>query len=893
MAWYHRLANLVRSRRLSRDLDREISFHLAERVDELVAGGMSREEAERAARRRFGNPTALKERTRDVDVLGWLESVLADLRYAARALRRSPGFAAVAILSLGLGIGANTAIFGIVDAVMLRSLPVLRPQELLQVNFGAGRGDTFTNPLWEEIRDRQDVFDGIFAYSNQEFDLAAGGEARRTAGAFVGGAFFETLGVRPAAGRLLAAGDDVRGCPGVAVLGHGLWQSEYGADPGILGRSISLDGHPMTIVGVAAREFSGIEVGRATQLYVPLCAESILRGEGSALDERSHWFLAIVGRPKEGLTPAAVGARLTALSPEILAATLPADWDARGRDEYLGWRFDVQPASNGLSQLRLRYRDALVALMGAVGVVLLIACANVANLLLARATARQREIGVRFAIGAGRRRIVRQLLTESLLLSLLGAAVGVLFARWGSDLLVRLLSTRETAVWLDLAIDVRVLAFTTAVAMLTGILFGLAPAWRATRVSPQAAMRAHASAAGDGRTRLLVPKTLVVAQLALSVVLVAAAGLLVGSFRTLATLDAGFARDGVLLVEADMRNAGIPEDRLRDVQHRMLDELRTIPGVLAASASELTPVSGMGWNGPLQVEGLAASDFRERMVFFNAVSEDYFETMGTALLAGREIGPGDVAGAPRVAVVNRAMARKFFGDGNPVGRTFVEERPDGVRPPVEVVGVVEDAKYMTLREAPRPVAYLSLRQNAVMHPGVYFELRTAGAPAGLVPRVVEVIGRQSPSVSLTFRTLADQVAASLARERLLATLSGAFGALALLLAMVGLYGTMSYSVARRSREFGIRIALGAVRPRLLRMVFGEVGRLALLGVALGALGALGASRIVESFLYGVSATDPLTLALAAATLVLVALVAGIVPAWRVARLDPVTALREE
>jgi predicted permease len=712
------------------------------------------------------------------------------------------------------------------------------------------------------------------------------------AGAWVSGDFFSTLGVRPAAGRLIAGADDVRGCPAIAVLGHELWRDEHGGDPSVVGRPISLDGHPFTIVGVAPPGFFGVEVGRAVQVYAPLCAKTVLGG-AEVLDQRSYWYLRLVGRPVEHLTTTALRGRLAALAPEIYAATLPPDWGAEGQREYLKGTLDVVPAAERLSALRLRYRGALLALLGAVGIVLLIACANVANLLLARATVRQREIGVRLAIGAGRGRLVRQLLTESVLLALLGATVGLLFARWGIDLLVGFFTARAGAVALDPAIDGRVLLFTTAVATATGILFGLAPAWRATRVSPQAAMRANVGGRADGGTRLAIPKALVVAQVALSVVLVAAAGLLLGTLRTLATLDPGFTREGVLLVATDLRKAQYPSERLAAVQRELLDRLRALPGVRSASASSLTPVSGSAWNNLIVVEGHEPASRDDALVFFNEVSDGYFETLRTPVVAGRDVGAVDRPGAPRVAVINREMARRFFGAASPLGRSFRERFGDQVGSPVQIVGVVENAKYESLREEPAPIAYLAMSQAEHPGPSLNFALRADGPPATLVPRVAAAIAELSPSISLEFRTLEDQIDASLARERLLATLTGFFGALALLLAMVGLYGTTSYSVARRHNEFGIRIALGAARSRVVRMVLGEVGRLALLGVALGTVGALAASRVVASFLFGVSPTDPATFAVAAGTLVVVALVAGIVPAWRVARLDPVTALRDE
>jgi predicted permease len=900
MAWYHRLRNTVRSERLSSDLDRELEFHLAERIDELVGSGMGEEEARREARLRFGNPGVLKERTRERDVLPWLESLGADLRYALRSLRASPGFAAVAILSLGLAIGANTAIFSLIDAVMLRSLPVERPGELVRVTTparsgGLGEGgDNFTNPLWEALRDRQDVFSGAFATADERFDLAGGGESRPVAGAWVSGGYFSALGVRPAAGRLLAPADDYRGCPPVAVVGHAFWRSAYGGSPDVVGRTLPLNGHPFEIVGVAAAGFSGVQVGRAAEVYVPLCAMPVVQGGHDRLDERSTWFLYVFGRLRPGTTPEAAGRRLAALAPAVFGATVPEHWPAEAKEDYRRTTLAAVPAANGYSGVRSRYRDALVALMAAVGLVLLIGCANVANLLLARASSRRHEVAVRLAIGAGRGRLVRQLLTESLLLSLLGAAVGLLLASAATRLMARYMALRGEAVWLDLAIDGRVLAFTLLVATGTAVLFGLGPAWRSARVDPRGAMKANDPGIVEGHSRFGVGKALVVGQIALSLVLVVGAGLLLGTFRRLATLDPGFEPGGVLLASVDMGGAGLPEEGVPRVKREILERLRATPGVESASASVFTPLSGGGWNGVVEVEGYTPAGPRDAEVFFNGVSEGFFSTLGAALLAGRDFDEGDAAESQPVAIVNEAFVKKYFSGANPVGRRVTVDGFTGDDEPLHVVGVVRDTPYRSMRDAGEPLVFVPLGQlDGPDRPWLELELRGRGTAGSLVRTVTAAVGQVNGSFSIRYRTLEAQMDASLARERLLAMLSGLFGGLALLLAVVGLYGTMAYSVARRRNEIGIRLALGAAGTRVMRLVLGEGVRLVGAGLLLGVAAALAATRRVAPFLFGLTPADPATWAVSALALAAVSVAACALPAWRAARLDPNAVLRAE
>jgi putative ABC transport system permease protein len=818
-----------------------------------------------------------------------LDTLIQDLRYALRALRSSPAFAAVAILSLALGIGANTAIFSLIDSVMLKTLPVSHPEQLLQVRTPAGFDDVFTNPLWEQIRDHQDVFSTLFAYSRTRYNLATGGEVRNVEGNRVSGQYFETLGIHAVLGRTLTAADDKRGCAGTAVLSHDFWQRAYAGRTDVVGQAISLNGHPFSIVGVTEPGFSGIEVGNAVDVFAPICTEAILDPNTNSLDKRGDWWLRIIGRPKPGISAAQVTARLNTLAPEIFKATLPPSLlHADQQEKYLASTFNTAPAAGGVSGVRSQYRLALLTLMVVVGVVLLIACANVANLLLARGAARQREIAIRMALGSGRARLIRQLLTESLLLSFGGAALGVVFAQWGTRLLVGLLSTSRSSVFLNLSVDGRMLAFTAGVATLTGLLFGIAPAWRGTRVQPHTAMKANSRGVIEGAGFGLA-KMLVMIQVALSVVLVVGAGLMLGTFWKLSSLDTGFDRQNVLLVRLDLGNANYPPERRPAAYQEMLDRVRAIPGVLSASMSGQVPIGRGSWQEEVDIEGYTPKSRGDVSVMYNSVTAGYFDTLRTPMVMGRDFSQYDTPQSPSVAIVNETFARRYYGFANPLGKRFRWRPGSKLSAPVEIVGVVKDAKYASLREKPLPTMFIPETQ---VDPRGFANIEIR-ANVDIVPSVKAAIEAVNRDISLQFAMFTAQVEESLVRERLLATLSGFFGGLALLLAIIGLYGVMSYNVARRRNEIGIRMALGAEQSRVLRMVLGEVGVLVFIGLALGLASALATTRFVQSFLYGLTPNDPRVFGIAVAVLVLVALVAGYLPARRASRLDPMTALREE
>jgi predicted permease len=862
---------------------------------------MSAEEARLAAKRAYGGIEQAKELHREERSWLWLEQTRQDIRISTRTLLKSPGFTITAVLTLALGIGANTAIFSLINSVMLKTLPVSHPEQLRQVNMGnrdmwGTKNPFFSNPIWEQLRSRQDVFSGIFAYAVRRFNLAPRGEVRYVQGNYVTDQFFDTLGLRALVGRTFTTADGRRGCPGTAVISYGFWQSEYGGRADVVGKTISLDNHLFEILGVIGRGFTGVDVGRKSDLYVPLCAEKIVGGENSNLDDRRAVWLRVIGRPKPGISANQVEARMKILAGPILEATVPPDVRPEQREIYRHRTFETQGVANGHSNVRFKYGQALIVLMGIVGLVLLIACANVANLFLARSAARQREIAIRVAIGSGRWRLMRQLLTESILLSLTGAVLGFLFARWGNGLLVSLLSTdvyKENKVFLDLGIDSPVLAFTAGVAILVSLLFGFVPAWRSAQVDPQSAMKANARGLIEGG-KFGLGKTLIVLQVAMSLILVTGAGLMLSTLFQLETLNPGFNREQILLANVALRIGEYPPIRRHAIFEQMLERLRKLPGVRSASYSDVTPIEGVVDAAYLQFEGYASKEKKVALIYFNEVSDRFFETLGTALVAGRDFNAHDNSQSRTVAIVNQALAKKFFPGQSPIGKQYQPARGNKLGDPVEIVGMVQDVKYTNLRDDVSPTAYIAASQNTSTNQSITFEVRAAaGSPTAMISAVKSSISEVNPDTFLQFKTLALQVSESLARERLLATLSGFFGGLALLLAMIGLYGVTSYGVTRRRNEIGIRMALGAQQSRVLCTVLGEVAIPIGIGLAIGLGATIGVTHFIAGFLYGVKANDPWILSLAAAMLALVAAMAGFLPARRASRLDPMDALREE
>jgi predicted permease len=900
------LRALFRHDALNREMNDEMGDHVARATERLVARGLSHADAERLARREFGNVGVLTEQGRDARGASWVESLRGDLRFAVRSLRSSPVFTLVAVLSLAIGIGANTAIFSLLNAVMLRALPVRAPQELLQLTIRdsaaastvpAGEAD-WTNPQWEAIRQFAGEEARFAVSSPTRFNLATGGEARYASSLYVNGDFFNALGVRPQAGRLLAAADDERGCAATVVAGEAFWESELGGRADAIGKSITLEGKPFTLIGVVPGEFFGVDVGEQTQLYVPICAEALVRGQSSVLDQRSNWWLRIMARPNPGVTAARLGSRLDQLSRPILEATVPPRYDAQSRAGYMSQRLGVAPAVTGLSSLRRQYSQALLVLMTMVGVILLISCANVANLLLARGAARQREFAVRVAIGAGRWRLVRQSLVESAVLAVAGTAAGLVFAAWASRLLVGMLGTqagsRAASVTLDLSLDARLLAFSAIVCAVTVLLFGLAPAWRSTKVDPQSAMKSGGRGTIEGHSRFRFGKALVVAQTALALVLVVGAALLVTTFRKITTAPMGFDPDGVLFARVSFGGTSIAPPNRSQALAEIRRRIAQVPGVQVVSAAELTPVGGSSWNDVVMIEGGENSpNVRDRLSWFNQVDSGYFAAMKTRLVAGRDFGPDDTPTSPRVAVVNEAMAKQFFKDASPIGRVFYTEDMGRRGDRVTIIGVVENSRYRSIREEAPPIIYTTyLQEPAATRGGNLLVIRAASIPAA-IEGIKSITRSFDPRLGLSFTRFSDQVARAVRTERMLAILSGVFGALALALAMIGLYGVMAYTVARRRVEIGIRVALGAGRGRVVRMILGDVGVLVGTGIVTGGAAALASVRLLGSLLYGVEPRDPVLMLGAALGLVGVAMLAGAIPARRAAALQPLEALRED
>ena len=894
MSWWRFFA------RRKRDLDEEIEAHLRMAVRDRVERGETLVEARTAAAKEFGNVPLVKDVTRETWGWEWLESAVQDLKYALRRLLKSPGFTIAAIATLALGIGANTAIFELLDAVLLQSLPVANPQELAEVrvvDMDKARGSysseypVVTNPIWEKLREDHQGFSEIAAWTDTVFSRDSGGDARFANGLWVSGDFFRVLGVRPIQGRVFTAEDDRRGCglPG-AVISYGFWQQEYGGGPA-LGRKLMLNDKPVEVIGVTPASFFGVDVGRSFDVAVPVCSQPFLETR-NRLDASTQWWLSLIGRLDPSWPLERVAAHLGAVSPAIFAATLRPDYPVESVKDYLAMKLTAAPSAAGVSMLRETYSDPLRFLLGISGLVLLITCANLASLMLARTSAREREMAVRLAIGAGRWRLIRQVLSESLLMSLAGAVAGAVLARTLSRGLVAFLNTANNPVSLDFKQDWRLFVFLLAVSLVTCVLFGLAPALRASRTAPGAAMKTGGHGMTASRGRLGFRGALVISQVALSLVLLFGALLFSESLRNLLTDDPGFQAKGVLIAGLDFVRLQIPVEKRGVLQRELLDRIRAIPGVDAAANTNIIPLSGAGWGNTVWIDGHDSTQRQDSN--FSSVSPQYFKTLRIPMRAGRDFNDGDTTQSPRAAIVNETFARQLGLGENPIGMRFRREAtPNSPEEVNEIVGLVKDTKYNRIRRPAGAIAYLDIAQDKDADTSMRVLVRSKLPMETVEAAIRRTVRAVSSGISFNFEGLQDQIGQSLLAERLLATLSGFFGALAVVLAMIGLYGVMSYTVAERTSEIGIRMALGARRVDVTAMILRKAATLLVAGLALGAGLSLAAASAASALLFGLKPRDPVTLGIAAAVLAAVALGASYLPARRAAALDPIASLKNE
>ncbi len=840
-----------------------------------------------------------------------MESLLTDIRYAARNLIKRPGFTAIAVLTLALGIGANTAIFTLLNAVTFKPLPVSRPQELVLFHDSGDEGTSNGDPSAGEWRrfsygsykyflDHDQSYQALSAFRSGESKVSVtsgatqSGEAQRASAHLVSGNYFNVLGVSAFLGRVLTPEDDRPGAPPAAVISYGYWKQQWNSDPQILNKEIILNGKSFTIVGITAPEFFGVRVRRAPDLWVPLVFHPQIEMRKSFLDDPRVFWLNFVGRLKPGVSIAQAQASANISLHQFLTNEAGSKLTDDVRKSIATAYVKLAPGARGISGLRIAYSKALQMLMVIVGLVLLIACANVGNLLLSRTAARKAEISLRLALGASRYRIVRQLLTESFLLALVGGIGGVLFAQWGVKVLVTLVARTAP---LDVHPDLGVLGFTAAISLLAGLIFGTVPALSASKTDLTTAIKEKSARTSRRGLRFNLASALVISQVGLSMVLLIGAGLFARSLMKLQEEDVGFNRDNVLLVGIDPRLGGYQATELSALYRQLLDRLKEVPGVKSATIATYSPISGSGRSSTVTVRGYTPNPGEDMDVADILVGPEYATTLGVPLLLGREIDARDTPANQKIAVVNQSFARYFFHGENPIGRRFFfgEENDPERSEELEIVGVVGDVKYESAKEAPGRTAYRPILQ--VQNSDAYssnLEIRTNRDAASLAPMARGAIRQVDPRLPVFgVTTLREQLTGALQQEKLIAELVSFFGLLALLLACIGLYGVMANGVVRRTKEIGIRMALGAERRRILWMVMRETILLVLIGIAIGVPVALGAARLISSQLFGLSSADPFTLIVAASVLIGVALLAGLLPARKASKVNPLIALRYE
>jgi predicted permease len=885
MTWW---ARLVRRERVERQLDAELREHLERQVADYISEGMTEAAARRRARLEFGGLDQVKEQCRDVRGTRLIEETINDIGYACRVFFKNKAFSTMAVLTLSLAIGANVSVFALIDALLLRPLPVAHARDLISIR-RVPFSESFSLPQVEEFASRQDLFASLTAVGTDAVNVGPPEAVEAVGAAWVTGHFYDTLGVIPPAGRLLRPDDDRLGAAPVAVITDGYWLRRFSRNRDILGQSVLIDGVPVTIVGVTPPEFLGVMIGEAADVTLPVYARAQVQPSSDRLEDDARW-LRVLARPRDGMTLEQVEAQLAVLWSQRMKATVPANVAADVRARMLASTLEVVSGSAGSSDIRRRFRAPLLVAMGLVALVLLIACVNVANLLLARAAARRREVSLRLAIGASRGRILRQMMTESAVLAVAGAAGGLLIGSAGSRGLLSLIGAAEARpdslgqVVLDLSFDWRVFAFTTAVVALTTLLFGAAPAMRAAATAPITPLTTRSV---DARRR--VAGALVTAQVALSLMVLVGAGLFTRTLYNLRTFERGFRHEGVLVAEIDARRAGYRDDALGVFNRDLLDFAERMPGVRVATVASVTPLRGGGISVPMLVNGLPAGDGE---VYFNNVGPRYFEALGTAVVVGREFTLSDDRTGTPVAIVNETFARAFV-QGQPLGQRVSVANSKIER---QIVGVVADAVYETLRVAPPPTVYVPFFQTGGKQGGdiavtlvVYVPQALESAATTIREYVQPKLGGRPPRI----RTLTAQVDGSLSRERMMATITSIFGAVVLALAAIGIYGLLAYWVVRRTQEIGVRLALGADRVGVVRLVLGDAIRMVLVGAAIGIPAAWGLSLAISSLLFGLTPGDVRTLIGAVLVLLATGVIAAYVPARRATRVNPIVALRCE
>jgi predicted permease len=888
----------MRRRKRERQLDAELRYHFDRQLADNLRAGMAPEEARRNARLKFGGLEQLKEDCRDVRRMRWLDTILQDVRFTLRLFRRSPGFSLVAVACLSLGIGANAAIFSVMDALMLRLLPVAHPEQLML--FGEGRSvgvnddfprsapDLFSQPFYREVSTNNAVFSDVAAVESMASDVHARFQGSRTSAEpikvqLVSANYFCLLGVRAAAGRLFSPQDAA-----VAVMRYGYWQRRFANDPSAIGGTLSFNGTVFTIIGIAAPEFFGTEVGSPPDLWIPLAMQPQVQpwlDNPLRPETQSVWLL---GRAKPGVTLADAQANTNVRFHQWLHALAGPSPSPERIEGVRKVNFTLTEAARGISSLRQRFSRPLQILMVLVGLVLLIACANIANLLLARAAARQREMAVRLAVGAQRRRLIAQLLCESLFLALLGGGLGLLVAVGGTHLLLKMVSAGATQVPLEVGVNSRLLLFAFALSLLTGLLFGTVPALQMTRIDAGPSLK-EGKGVARSRSHSRWGQILVAGQVAVAFFLIAGAGLFVRTLQNLEQAGTGFERDRVLRLQLDGDSSNLKGPALRNMYRRLEARIQTLPGVEAASFSELTFNEGH-WMAKLWLKGVPHTDAGARQFSGNHVGEQYFKTMGLPIVLGRGFSPKDAFRSQPAAVINETLARSLFPNASPLGRQFSLSEND--KNDFEIVGVVKDAKYESIRENARGAFFVF--NSAQLDGFSDLVVRAARRPEALIGEIRAAIHAEDPNLAISSAlTLSEVVDRSLAEQKLLAKLATFFGILALLLASLGLYGVIAYSVARRANEIGIRMTLGARPSSIVRGVLQESLLLVGVGLAAGLPIALAGARLVASQLYEVTPADPWSIGAAAGALIVTALAASFLPARRAALLDPLITLREE